>query len=79
MISGMSQGKTAIDLKLVDTRTNTDVDFCDVGFGIVQVLPLIAEVAQENHVMMCVEQPEIHLHPKMQGDLGDVIAKQIKS
>ncbi|MFC2095083.1 AAA family ATPase [Candidatus Bipolaricaulota bacterium] len=49
-----------------------DLDITDVGFGVSQVLPVFVEVlqSQEDSITL-VEQPEIHLHPKMQAELAD--------
>lgn len=50
-----------------------DLDITDVGFGISQVLPIIIQgflSAEES--LTIIEQPEIHLHPTMQADLGDL-------
>lgn len=50
-----------------------DLDITDVGFGISQILPIIVQgfLSFENSLTM-IEQPEIHLHPKMQADLADL-------
>jgi hypothetical protein len=50
-----------------------DLDITDVGFGISQILPVIVQgfLSFENSLTM-IEQPEIHLHPKMQADLADL-------
>ena len=46
----------------------------DVGFGLSQVLPVLVEVLRmESEKSIILEQPEIHLHPRMQGDLADFI------
>ena len=59
-------------LVLVDTNTDTEVSHRDVGVGISQVLPvLVTAYASKNHVI-AIEQPEIHVHPKLQAELGDV-------
>ena len=44
----------------------------DVGFGISQILPILVQgiYMQRNQTLM-LEQPEIHLHPKMQMQLAD--------
>lgn len=50
-----------------------DLDITDVGFGISQVLPIIIQGFLSNEgTLTIIEQPEIHLHPKMQADLGDL-------
>ena len=50
-----------------------DLDITDVGFGISQILPVIVQgfLSFDNSLTM-IEQPEIHLHPKMQADLADL-------
>ena len=50
-----------------------DLDITDVGFGISQILPIIVQgfLSFKNSLTM-IEQPEIHLHPKMQADLADL-------
>lgn len=47
-------------------------NFADVGFGLSQVIPvLVAGYNLEKSGMLLVEEPEIHLHPKAQSELGD--------
>lgn len=44
----------------------------DVGYGISQVLPVIAELLRKDSDSMCLlQQPEVHLHPSAQAALGD--------
>jgi len=46
----------------------------DVGFGIGQLLPIVVQGVVANRstgAVTCVEQPEIHLHPRMQANLAD--------
>lgn len=44
----------------------------DVGFGSSQVIPIIlGGLNMPQEYMFIVEQPEIHLHPKAQAELGD--------
>lgn len=54
------------------------VSLPDVGFGVSQVLPVIVQLfyAPDNSVIF-IEQPEIHLHPKAQSLLADVILSAI--
>jgi len=60
------------ELIMIDSRSNTVVSHRDVGIGISQVLPvLVGSFAARNRIV-AIEQPEIHLHPALQADLGDV-------
>lgn len=61
------------ELVLVDKRTETVVSHRDVGIGISQVLPVLVSLYGNRNSVIAIEQPEIHLHPKMQAELGDVI------
>jgi len=61
-------------LELLDTRTGVSVSSTDVGFGIGQLLPILIEglvASERNSNIVCVEQPEIHLHPRLQASLAD--------
>ena len=66
-----------VALVLVDRLSKTPVTLPDVGFGINQILPVIVEgvdffTGREGRTL-CVEQPEIHLHPRLQAELADLI------
>lgn len=66
--------------KLKIHQNTLDLDITDVGFGISQILPVIVQgfLSFKGSLTM-VEQPEIHLHPKMQADLADLFIDVIKS
>ena len=54
------------------------VTIADVGFGINQILPVIIEgIASEEGSIICVEQPEIHLHPRLQANIADLMIDSI--
>ncbi len=47
----------------------------DVGYGISQVLPIIVDVLQNpKNSTFLLQQPEVHLHPKAQAELGSFLA-----
>jgi len=60
------------ELVLFDKRTNTLVSHRDVGIGISQVLPVLVTAYASSNRIITIEQPEIHLHPALQAELGDV-------
>jgi len=60
------------ELTLIDLRTNTRVTHRDVGIGISQVLPVLVMAYGSRNKLIAMEQPEIHLHPALQAELGDV-------
>ena len=60
------------DLVLIDKRTNTPVSHRDVGIGVSQVLPVLVSTYASKNKLLAIEQPEIHLHPALQAELGDV-------
>jgi len=60
-------------LTLTDGRTRVKVGPSDVGFGIGQLLPVLVEGLLDAPGVICVEQPEIHLHPRLQGELADFL------
>lgn len=60
------------DLVLIDKRSNTPVSHRDVGVGVSQVLPVLVSAYASTGKLIAIEQPEIHLHPALQAELGDV-------
>ncbi len=62
-----------VSTTLIDERTGVSVGLTDVGSGVGQVLPLLVLAAFTEGQVLCVEQPELHLHPRAQAALGDVM------
>ena len=55
------------------------VDISDVGFGVSQIFPIIVEgLRMKKGQTLLLEQPEIHLHPKLQMQLTDFFIAMAK-
>ncbi len=77
-VKSLSENYYEVKLK---TRGSRDwVDLPDVGFGISQVLPVLVQsyYAPPGSIII-MEQPEIHLHPRAQSALADVMIDAINS
>jgi len=60
--------------------TESGVNFADVGCGSSQILPIIVQsLCAPDDSMIIIEQPEVHLHPKIQADLAGFIVESISS
>jgi predicted ATPase len=62
-----------VTMTLTDSRSMIDVAPSDVGFGIGQLLPIVVQGLISVGQVICVEQPEIHLHPRLQAHLADFL------
>jgi len=56
-------------------QTTDTINIADVGFGVSQVLPvLVALIFAEPEQLVYLEQPELHLHPRAQAGLAQILA-----
>lgn len=75
-----TSGGSEYDFLIKQYKNGPKVRFTDVGFGVSQVLPLIAQCyyAPEGSILI-LENPEAHLHPKAQSELADVFVDVVKN
>jgi hypothetical protein len=68
------------EVRLRDKRREKEVlvGLSDVGFGISQILPLVVQSLAGSEQIITIEQPEVHIHPRLQADLGDLLVEAIK-
>lgn len=72
-ITPVADGSQVYEVKVRKSRNSAEVLITDVGFGVSQILPVLAlcfYVPRGSTVLL--EQPEIHLHPMAQSELADV-------
>lgn len=65
-----------VDIRLRYVPGNYELELEDVGVGISQVIPVLVALASNYRVYF--QQPELHLHPKLQAQLADAFIEPIK-
>ena len=76
-VKSLAEAPTSYQLLFTDPLSGTSPPFqaniTEVGFGMSQLLPVVIEtlLALENSTLV-IEQPELHLHPGVQAQLGDL-------
>src|SRR5579862_2317052 len=61
---------SAIEVR--DSVTGVKSNLMEVGYGASQVLPVVRACLSRSSSPLFLEQPEIHLHPKAQGDVAEL-------
>lgn len=71
-VQSRDKGKLGHELKVSLANTDAPHDLTHVGVGVSQVLPILVMcLLADNDSTLVFEQPELHLHPKVQTLLGD--------
>ena len=63
---------------LKDSHTDIPLLPSSVGVGVSQVFPFVVATSLEQDVIVSCEQPELHIHPKWQLALGDMMLEATK-
>ena len=71
-VKSRDQGKLGHELKVGLSNSDSSHDLTHVGVGVSQVLPILVMcLLSDTDSTLVFEQPELHLHPKVQTLLGD--------
>ena len=69
-----SSDANRLEIRFKDLRNKTKVLPMHVGTGTSQMLPIIAACElRKDFVPIIIQQPELHLHPKLQANLGEYL------
>lgn len=64
-------GRTRFELDVI--LDGKSLNILNVGYGVSQSLPVLAEIIARDHgAWFAIQQPEVHLHPRAQAALGDI-------
>jgi len=66
-------GLNKSEIFIKDNVSNLLLNFEDLGTGVSQILPILMYVYGVNYHRICIEQPELHLHPKLQSEISDFL------
>ncbi len=72
-------GADAGGILLRDMHTKIAYSLVDVGFGISQIIPTVIEGVAGSSEIICVDEPEIHTHPRLQAKIADMIIETATS
>jgi len=64
---------------VVESHTGMELSPNEVGTGISQILPVVVAASAGGSRLVCIEQPELHVHPRVQGALGDLFIAMTES
>ena len=79
-LNPISDLETAYEFLVRKYKDGPEVRLTDVGFGVSQVLPvlILCYYVPEGSILI-LEQPEAHLHPKVQAELADLLIEVVKN
>ncbi|HHQ6576493.1 TPA: DUF3696 domain-containing protein [Serratia fonticola] len=70
---------TQYSYSLWDIKNNVSVYPNEVGVGISQIIPLVIATLSRKQGLIACEQPELHVHPRIQVDIGDLLTQANKN
>lgn len=68
-----------VTIALVHLGSDVVATVRDVGFGVSQMLPVVVQLLVNTNSTICIEQPEVHIHPRLQADIADLLIESASS
>jgi predicted ATPase len=76
----VAKGRKEYEVMIKNSPASAEVKIADVGFGVSQVLPAVVQAFYcPPNSTVWMEQPEIHLHPRIQAQLADVFISAVQA
>ncbi|HHC24454.1 MAG TPA: hypothetical protein ENK58_03425 [Desulfobacterales bacterium] len=82
--SSINHFRVALSTLQADSENEFDVDLIDAGEGMIQVMPVLTSLAlarawkEGGARIVAIEEPESHLHPKLQTALASYITEKVR-
>ena len=78
---GIDLSKVPTLSRIVVVPTDSDIELRphDVGVGISQVVPVIVTALDGDERLLAIEQPELHIHPRLQAEIADLFIEASQS
>jgi predicted ATPase len=78
MVNDQLAGHYMVNIYDLSGEKEIQMSLKDVGYGLPQILPVIAGCVARRASTLLIEQPELHIHPRLQAELGDLFAEAVK-
>jgi predicted ATPase len=75
LLDGIPQKR---EVQLIQKTGELEVNLCDIGVGISQIFPVIVATLDKETTTTVIEQPELHIHPRLQVELGDLFIEAVQ-
>lgn len=73
----LANAPTTSRIVIVPEDCNIELLPHDVGIGISQVVPVIVTALEGEERLLAIEQPELHIHPRLQAEIADLFVEAV--